>query len=219
MQYINTHFHSAGRSTEARGHKPGLLHLGPRPHAEGELGHHRAVQGSCHHHLKEGVVWPGAFEILASPKKRGLVWPVPRFLVELSKVFKTQPWFENGSVKVIHAPPPKKYNKKTTTFPKKGDHSPAISVHVFLIIIKKEKEKAQLCYLSRVLLCSQTDKSLGQLFQVKVKLYLGPLAGELAAELPFTLMHPKVLQLFKPTLTMLTLLIMLTICTICWVTS
>ena len=28
--------------------------------------------------------------------------------------------------------------------------------------------------------------------QVKVKLYLGPLAGELAAELPFTLMHPKV---------------------------
>jgi len=26
---------------------------------------------------------------------------------------------------------------------------------------------------------------------VKVKLYLGPLAGELAAELPFTLMHPK----------------------------
>ena len=27
--------------------------------------------------------------------------------------------------------------------------------------------------------------------QVKVKLYLGPLAGELAAELPFTLMHPK----------------------------
>ena len=57
-------------------------------------------------------------------------------------------------------------------------------------------EKAQLCYLSRVLLRSQTDKSLGQIFQVKVKLYLGPLAGELAAELPFTLMHPKVLQLF-----------------------
>ena len=28
--------------------------------------------------------------------------------------------------------------------------------------------------------------------QVKVKLYLGPLAGELVAELPFTLMHPKV---------------------------
>ena len=27
---------------------------------------------------------------------------------------------------------------------------------------------------------------------MKVKLYLGPLAGELAAELPFTLMHPKV---------------------------
>jgi hypothetical protein len=26
---------------------------------------------------------------------------------------------------------------------------------------------------------------------VKVKLYLGPLAGELSAELPFTLMHPK----------------------------
>ena len=26
---------------------------------------------------------------------------------------------------------------------------------------------------------------------MKVKLYLGPLAGELAAELPFTLMHPK----------------------------
>ena len=57
-------------------------------------------------------------------------------------------------------------------------------------------EKAQLSYLSRVLLCNQTDKSLGQIFQVKVKLYLGPLAGELAAELPFTLMHPKVLQLF-----------------------
>ena len=57
-------------------------------------------------------------------------------------------------------------------------------------------EKAQLSYLSRVLLRSQTDKSLGQMFQVKVKLYLGPLAGELAAELPFTLMHPKVLQLF-----------------------
>ena len=49
---------------------------------------------------------------------------------------------------------------------------------------------------TRVLLRSQTDKSLGQIFQVKVKLYLGPLAGELAAELPFTLMHPKVLQLF-----------------------
>ena len=47
---------SSGRAAEARGHKPGLLHLGPRPHAEGELGHHRAVQGSCHHHLKEGVV-------------------------------------------------------------------------------------------------------------------------------------------------------------------
>ena len=30
------------------------------------------------------------------------------------------------------------------------------------------------------------------LCQVKVKLYLGPLAGELVAELPFTLMHPKV---------------------------
>ena len=29
-------------------------------------------------------------------------------------------------------------------------------------------------------------------YKVKVKLYLGPLAGELAAELPFTLMHPKV---------------------------
>merc|ERR1712025_404656 len=28
-------------------------------------------------------------------------------------------------------------------------------------------------------------------YKVKVKLYLGPLAGELAAELPFTLMHPK----------------------------
>ena len=27
---------------------------------------------------------------------------------------------------------------------------------------------------------------------LQVKLYLGPLAGELAAELPFTLMHPKV---------------------------
>lgn len=26
---------------------------------------------------------------------------------------------------------------------------------------------------------------------IQVKLYLGPLAGELAAELPFTLMHPK----------------------------
>ena len=28
-------------------------------------------------------------------------------------------------------------------------------------------------------------------YKVKVKLYLGPLAGELPAELPFTLMHPK----------------------------
>lgn len=28
-------------------------------------------------------------------------------------------------------------------------------------------------------------------YKVKVKLYLGPLAGELSAELPFTLMHPK----------------------------
>ena len=28
-------------------------------------------------------------------------------------------------------------------------------------------------------------------YKVKVKLYLGPLAGELVAELPFTLMHPK----------------------------
>ena len=33
---------------------------------------------------------------------------------------------------------------------------------------------------------------LPRVVQVKVKLYLGPLAGELAAELPFTLMHPKV---------------------------
>ena len=30
----------------------------------------------------------------------------------------------------------------------------------------------------------------------QVKLYLGPLAGELAAELPFTLMHPKVRNYF-----------------------
>ena len=39
-----------------------------------------------------------------------------------------------------------------------------------------------------------TKENLGIIVQykVKVKLYLGPLAGELAAELPFTLMHPKV---------------------------
>ena len=47
---------SSGRAAEARGHEPGLLHPGPRPHSEGELGHHRAVQGWWHHHLKEGVV-------------------------------------------------------------------------------------------------------------------------------------------------------------------
>ena len=46
---------------------------------------------------------------------------------------------------------------------------------------------------------SQMYKNVSQHFpciyncmQVKVKLYLGPLAGELSAELPFTLMHPKV---------------------------
>lgn len=38
-----------------------------------------------------------------------------------------------------------------------------------------------------------TKENLGIIVQykVKVKLYLGPLAGELVAELPFTLMHPK----------------------------
>ena len=39
---------SSGRAAEARGHKPGLLHAGPRPHSEGELGHHSAVQGLQH---------------------------------------------------------------------------------------------------------------------------------------------------------------------------
>lgn len=32
-------------------------------------------------------------------------------------------------------------------------------------------------------------------YAVKVKLYLGALAGELSAELPFVLMHPKVKKL------------------------
>lgn len=47
---------------------------------------------------------------------------------------------------------------------------------------------------SSTLIPDQTAKeNLGIIVQykVKVKLYLGPLAGELAAELPFTLMHPK----------------------------
>jgi beta-arrestin len=47
---------------------------------------------------------------------------------------------------------------------------------------------------SSTLIHDQTQKeNLGIIVQykVKVKLYLGPLAGELAAELPFTLMHPK----------------------------
>jgi len=47
---------------------------------------------------------------------------------------------------------------------------------------------------SSTLVPDQTNKeNLGIIVQykVKVKLYLGPLAGELVAELPFTLMHPK----------------------------
>eukprot|EP00088_Acartia_fossae_P048248 TRINITY_DN5261_c0_g1_i1.p1 TRINITY_DN5261_c0_g1~~TRINITY_DN5261_c0_g1_i1.p1 ORF type:complete len:453 (+),score=89.12 TRINITY_DN5261_c0_g1_i1:44-1402(+) len=47
---------------------------------------------------------------------------------------------------------------------------------------------------SSTLIPDQTNKeNLGIIVQykVKVKLYLGPLAGELSAELPFTLMHPK----------------------------
>jgi len=47
---------------------------------------------------------------------------------------------------------------------------------------------------SSTLIPDQTTKeNLGIIVQykVKVKLYLGPLAGELSAELPFTLMHPK----------------------------
>jgi len=47
---------------------------------------------------------------------------------------------------------------------------------------------------SSTLIPDQTAKeNLGIIVQykVKVKLYLGPLAGELVAELPFTLMHPK----------------------------
>jgi arrestin-1 len=33
-------------------------------------------------------------------------------------------------------------------------------------------------------------------YTVKVKLFLGALSGELAAELPFVLMHPKVCESF-----------------------
>lgn len=50
-----------------------------------------------------------------------------------------------------------------------------------------------LCSIRRLLDAEQRDAfGIVVSYSVKVKLYLGALSGELVAELPFILMHPKV---------------------------